>query len=203
MGDKKEKIWEADWMEHEYGTQHMRLNDAIQFAVEKHAGQCRKGTCRPYIMHPLETMNILNSMRADTELLMAGVLHDVLEDTDTNRAELELRFGADVASLVDLHTEDKSRSWKERKQSAVAHAKAAPTRVKMLILADKVSNLRSIYLDYQEIGDGIWERFHAPKEKQKWYYGEMLAALSDLQKKGGAVNACWNMMAQLYQELFG
>ena len=190
-------------MEMGYIRDQERLNDAIQFAVEKHAGQFRKGTTRPYIMHPLETMGILNSMRGDISLLMAGVLHDTLEDTDTTKEELVERFGEDVACLVDRHSEDKSRSWSERKQTAVEHARRAPIRTKMLILADKVSNLRSMYLDQQEIGEGIWDRFHAPKDRQEWYYGEMLKALSDLKQEGGAIKACWDMLEQLYRDVFG
>ena len=189
-------------MEKEYIRDQERLNDAIQFAVEKHAGQFRKGTTRPYIMHPLETMSILNSMRGDTNLLIAGVLHDTLEDTDTTREELVERFGEEVAYLVDQHSEDIYRRWSERKQAAVYHAKYAPTRVKMLILADKVSNLRSMYLDQKEIGERLWNRFHAPKEWQKWYYGEMMEALSDLRQEGGTVKAYWDTMKQLYRNVF-
>ena len=77
------------------------LDKAIKFAVDKHAGQFRKGTNIPYITHPLETMSILNSMRADTNLLIAGLLHDTLEDTKATKEEITELFNKDIANLVD------------------------------------------------------------------------------------------------------
>ncbi|MBR2627062.1 MAG: bifunctional (p)ppGpp synthetase/guanosine-3',5'-bis(diphosphate) 3'-pyrophosphohydrolase, partial [Peptococcaceae bacterium] len=151
-----------------------RLNQAIIFATERHAGQLRKGTALPYILHPLETLQILSEMQADMDLQIAGVLHDVLEDTNTTLEELITLFGEDVASLVNHHSEDKSRSWAERKTTAVLAAKQADERIKMLILADKLSNLRAISRDYAALGDTLWERFNAPKEKQAWYYNGIL-----------------------------
>ena len=97
-----------------------RLQDAIRFALDKHAHQFRKGTDRPYILHPLEVMLLLSAMNADTDLLMAGVLHDTVEDTDATLPELEARFGPGVAGLVGAHTDDKSLPWQERKAKAVA-----------------------------------------------------------------------------------
>ncbi len=87
-----------------------------------------------------------------------------------------------MATLVNHHSEDKSKSWAERKTTAIQALKTADERIKMLVLADKLSNLRSIARDYAALGDGVWERFNAPKEKQAWYYNGMLDALSDLQQ---------------------
>lgn len=157
------------------------LEDAICFATKRHAGQVRKGSDIPYITHPLETMTILNTMKADTDLLIAGVLHDTVEDTDTTSEEIRELFGEDVAALVAAHTEDKSKSWTERKQHTIDELQTAPLRVKMLIMADKVSNLRSMYADYKLIGDELWKRFNAPKEKQAWYYSGVQDALCDMQ----------------------
>lgn len=158
------------------------LNRAIIFATERHAGQVRKGTDTPYIVHPLETMLILSNMQADINVQIAGLLHDVLEDTSTTIEEIAALFGDDVAALVGHHSEDKSKSWAERKTTAIAALKQADDRIKMLVLADKLSNLRSISRDYAQLGDAVWERFNAPKEKQAWYYNGMLDALSDLQQ---------------------
>lgn len=162
-------------------TAGQRLNDAIRFATERHEGQTRKGTNIPYILHPLEVLQILSSMRADTELLIAGVLHDAVEDTDTTLEEIRQRFGADVAELVASNSEDKSKTWEERKQHTIKMLKGASHRVKQLILADKLANLRSIAYDYRRIGGRLWERFNAPAEKQAWYYGGIDDALSGLQ----------------------
>ena len=75
--------WEQEY-ECEVQAEHYRLNKAIIFATEKHSGQVRKSTTIPYILHPLEVMQILYSMRADTNLMIAGLLHDTVEDTDTS-----------------------------------------------------------------------------------------------------------------------
>ena len=142
------------------------LNRAIIFATERHAGQARKGTDTPYIVHPLETMLILSNMQADLNVQIAGLLHDTVEDTNTALEEIATLFGDDVASLVGHHSEDKSKSWAERKTTAIMALKQADERIKMLVLADKLSNMRSIARDYAALGDGVWERFNAPKEKQ-------------------------------------
>ncbi len=83
------------------------INKAIKFAANKHQGQNRKGKAVPYIVHPLEVFNILYRMGADENLLVAGLLHDVLEDTDTTVDELKAEFGEDVAELVEyMHSEE-------------------------------------------------------------------------------------------------
>lgn len=183
-----------------YDTLDVILN-AIRFAVERHAGGVRKGTSIPYIVHPLETMQILASMQADTNLLIAGVLHDTVEDTDTTIKEITERFGADTGALVSAHTENKEKSWLERKTHTIEQLKNASLRLKMLVLADKLANLRSIASDYQMLGDRLWERFHAPKEKQAWYYNGVLNALEDLQNYHQTADAYWEM-ANLYKDVF-
>lgn len=177
------------------------LEDAICFATKRHAGQVRKGSDIPYITHPLETMNILNAMKADTALLIAGVLHDTVEDTDTTPEEILELFGEDVAALVAAHTEDKSKSWIERKQHTIDELQTAPLRVKMLIMADKVSNLRSMYADYKLIGDELWKRFNAPKEKQTWYYGGVQDALYEMQNYP-TTQSTYREMVALFNNIF-
>ena len=82
------------------------LNIAIHFATDRHAGGVRKGTNRPYIGHPLEVMNILNRMEADNNLMIAGLLHDTVEDTETTYMDIKDVFGMDVAALVAAHTKN-------------------------------------------------------------------------------------------------
>lgn len=163
--------------------EHKKIEQAIHFATDCHSGQLRKGSDTPYIMHPLEVMQILHQMGADTDLIVAGLLHDVVEDTDTGAEEIENVFGADVASLVAHHSEDKSRTWQERKETAIREAANADERLQKLILADKLSNIRSMKRDFDAIGDKLWERFNAGKEKQAWYYKNMVKALQKLGEK--------------------
>lgn len=184
-----------------YFTDNILLNHAIHFATDRHAGQLRKGTTLPYIIHPLETMTILASMNADTNLLIAGLLHDTLEDTDTTDEELLVQFGEDVYTLVKGHSEDKSQSWEERKLRAINELQKGTLRLKMLVMADKTANLRSMYFDHKLVGDKLWERFNAPKEKQAWYYSRIQAALQELKDHPGAAHV-YREMSTLYEQLF-
>lgn len=189
------------WKKNPAETQNAKLDKAICFAVEHHAGQLRKGTNIPYITHPLEVMSILMRMNADIDLQIAGVLHDTVEDTDATVEEITELFGADVARLVAHHSENKSLSWLERKSYAISSLKAADRRLKMLVMADKLSNLRSIAADYKELGDELWKRFNAPMEKQSWYYSGVQDALWDIQFYEDTADAYWEMVG-LYKDVF-
>ena len=157
------------------------LNNAIAYAVEKHRNGLRKGTKMPYIVHPLEVMHNLMLMEADKNLMAAGVLHDTVEDTDATLEEIAAKFGDDVAALVSSHTEkDKSLSWKTRKEIALEHLKHANKREQMLVLADKLSNMRAIARDYAALKNKLWDRFNRGKESQAWYYRSGAASLIKL-----------------------
>ena len=86
-----------------------KIRKAIEFAMDAHADATRKGKSRPYILHPLEAMNIAASLTEDEEVLAAAVLHDVVEDTDVKEAEIREVFGDRVADLVMAESEDKMR----------------------------------------------------------------------------------------------
>lgn len=178
-----------------------RLSEAVRFATEKHAGQFRKGTTIPYIVHPLEVMSILVGMDADANLLIAGVLHDTVEDTDATATEIAGLFGGEVAMLVDGHSEDKSKSWEERKETEFRQTMSAPLGMQKLVLADKLANLRSMQRDLEAVGEALWERFKAGKEKQGWYYGMMIDALDGLQRDEKAARFYWEMK-DVYKEVF-
>jgi (p)ppGpp synthase/HD superfamily hydrolase len=124
-----------------------RILAAARFAAEKHAGQKRKGVARePYINHLIEVAELIadSSETLDTNLVIAGLLHDTIEDTDTTAQELEARFGGDVAGLVLEATDDKSLPKETRKALQVQNAPHKSPRAQTLKLADKISNLRSI-----------------------------------------------------------
>lgn len=178
-----------------------RLDQAIKYAVDCHAGQRRKGSGRPYILHPLEVMTILNGMGADTDLLIAGLLHDTIEDTGATREDIRSRFGENVARLVTAHTEDKSRSWQERKSAAIEEVRQADRRLALLIMADKLSNLRSMERDFDAVGEKLWEYFHAPKDRQAWYYTEITGALKPFENDPHA-GACYEEIKSICSRLF-
>lgn len=124
-----------------------RIFAAAGFAAEKHAQQKRKGRNQePYINHLIEVAELIanSSNELDPELIMAGFLHDTVEDTGVTFTELEQRFGPDVASLVAEVTDDKSLPKETRKSLQVQNAHKKSERAQILKLADKISNLRSI-----------------------------------------------------------
>lgn len=169
--------------------------------MKAHKGSSRKGTDKPYILHPIETLQILSSMDADTNLMIAGVLHDTLEDTNTTLLDIYDKFGVDVAALVNGHTEDKRKIWYMRKLITIDSLPHENVRAKMLAIADKVANMRNMLRDYKMIGDELWKRFNAPKDYQAWYYSNLNDGLAELQTYPETVDIYWEM-TNLYKELF-
>lgn len=120
---------------------------AARFAAEKHAGQKRKGaTGEPYVNHLLEVAELVSSAltEPDPNLVIAALLHDTVEDTGVSKEDLVRQFGSDVAELVMEMTDDKSLPKAERKRLQIEHAPKKSVRARMIKLADKISNLRSI-----------------------------------------------------------
>lgn len=124
-----------------------RIFAAAQFASEKHAAQKRKGVAaEPYVNHLIEVARLIagSSESLDANLVMAGLLHDTIEDTDTKAGEIERAFGSDVAALVLEVTDDKSLPKADRKALQVTNAPHKTVRAQVIKLADKISNLRSM-----------------------------------------------------------
>lgn len=157
------------------------INEAIEFATKAHKGQYRKGTRRPYIVHPIEVGNIVSSMTNDEEVISAAILHDTIEDCMNITEEiLSEKFGPRVASIVAQESEDKSKSWVERKNNTIQHLKEASREVQMVALGDKLSNMRDIDRDYPVHGDALWERFRMKsKDYIAWYYLGVKESLSN------------------------
>jgi len=177
------------------------VHRAIIFATQAHKGQVRKGTDIPYITHPLEVMQILTEMGAGTDLKIAGILHDVAEDTAHSLNEIEELFGKEVARLVASHTEDKSKSWFERKQSAIDRVKTGDKQVAMLIMADKISNLKSMLADYLLVGEKMWDRFSSTKEMQSVHNNSLIGALHYL-SADSKISPSYTQMVTMYEELY-
>lgn len=161
----------------------MLLTEAIRFAAAAHDGQMRKATHIPYIVHPVECVVIVSQMTDDEEMLAAAALHDTVEDCGVSLDVLREKFGPRVAHFVAIESEDKSKTWQERKQATIDGLDHHSTEEKILVLADKLSNIRSISRDYAHQGEQLWQRFHEKhREKIGWYYrsvGEKLAELAD------------------------
>ena len=154
------------------------IEKAIEFATLKHANQYRKGSKIPYIVHPMQVMQILTANGFDDNTIIGGILHDTIEDTNTTYEELVEVFGEDVAKLVASESEDKSKSWKERKQKTIDMLPNESIEIQAICCADKLSNLRDIYHDYNNMGELVWNKFNAPKEDIKWYYKSIIINLT-------------------------
>ena len=202
-----ESIWaeiEERWNEGQHLTPeegNALVNEAIKFAVEKHAGAFRKGTDKPYIVHPVEALQILSNITNDYKILAAAVLHDTLEDTETSLYEITTFFGNEVAYLVKSHTENKDKIWYVRKKHTIEELKKANLAVKIVAFADKLANLRSLHADYKKVGEELWDRFNASKQWQSWYYSELQDAFYEFQEYAETEELYWEMVGR-YKDIF-
>ncbi len=160
---------------------------AAVFAIRAHHNTERRGKGFPYIIHPMEAVEIVATITTDPELLAAAALHDTIEDTDVTVDQIRAEFGERIANLVhaesDQFTEGVSEedSWHDRKQAAIDRLAAAPHDAKIVAMGDKLSNMRAIWRDYQTKGDALWSIFHVKdKASHEWHYRGLAASLSEL-----------------------
>ncbi|MBP5676627.1 MAG: bifunctional (p)ppGpp synthetase/guanosine-3',5'-bis(diphosphate) 3'-pyrophosphohydrolase [Bacteroidales bacterium] len=163
------------------------LDRAIIFAVRAHAGTERRGKGFPYIVHPMEAVEIVATMTSDQELLAAAALHDTVEDTDVTVEDIRREFGDRIADLVasesDTFQEGVSEedSWHSRKRAAIERLARASHDAKIVALGDKLSNMRAIARDYAIQGDAFWNIFHAKDPKDhEWHYRGLADSLREL-----------------------
>ena len=163
------------------------LDRAIVFAVRAHAGTERRGKGFPYIVHPMEAVEIVSTMTPDQELLAAAALHDTVEDTDVTVEEIRREFGDRIASIVASESDtfeegvSEEESWHSRKRAAIERLSKASRDAKIVALGDKLSNMRAIARDYAVQGDAFWNIFHAKDPKDhEWHYRGLASALSEL-----------------------
>ena len=181
------------------------LDRAVIFAVKAHSGIERRGKGFPYIVHPMEAVEIVATMTADQELLAAAALHDVVEDTPVTIDEIRNKFGDRVADLVfeesDVFIEglSKTDSWHIRKQAAIERLAAAHHDAKVVALGDKLSNMRAIWRDWTLQGDNIWNLFHVKdRSEHEWHYRGLAASLSELND-----TFAYKEFERLVNEVFG
>lgn len=151
-----------------------KIQHAVRFASKTHQGyqdQKRKGKYVPYIVHPLTVGLILASVGANEDLIIAGILHDTIEDSREDKKSfvperIEERFGKKVLDLVLSVTEqDKSLSWEERKAEARKHIKTFSNDAVLLKSADIIANSSELIDDYNKRGEEVFKIFNAPKDK--------------------------------------
>lgn len=181
------------------------LDRAIVFAVRAHAGTERRGKGFPYIIHPLEAVEIVATMTSDQELLAAAALHDTVEDTNTTVEQIRAEFGDRIASLVAADSDtpiqgiSREESWRIRKQAAIDRIASASHDAKIVALGDKLSNMRAIARDYVMQGDNLWNLFRLKERKDhEWHYRGLAASLRELQD-----TFAYKEFEQLINQVFG
>jgi len=165
-----------------------RIFKAFQFAGEAHKDEFRKGTAVPYLVHPMDVMSILMKNGASEDLAIAGLLHDILEDTPRTREDIRRSFGDSVTSLVEgasesetltngVSNDEKKKTWKQRKSEKIEKARTSGRDLRLLICADKLANIRDLLEDLHASGESVWTKFNAPKDQESWYYHEIASAM--------------------------
>ncbi|MBR1923500.1 MAG: bifunctional (p)ppGpp synthetase/guanosine-3',5'-bis(diphosphate) 3'-pyrophosphohydrolase [Paludibacteraceae bacterium] len=181
------------------------LDRAIVFAVHAHHNSERRGKGFPYIVHPMEAVEIVATITPDQELLAAAALHDTIEDTDVTVDELRREFGNRIADLVHAESDQQmegvseEESWHARKQAAIDRLAAASLDAKIVAMGDKLSNMRAIYRDYKTKGDQLWQIFHVKeKASHEWHYRGLAQSLSELRD-----TFAYQEFMHLIDEVFG
>jgi len=156
-----------------------RFEQALLFASRKHAKQQRKGTGVPYISHLLSVAGLVLEAGGDEDLAIAALLHDVVEDCGGAKMlrEVRRRFGKRVAHVVDGCTDtdlDPKPPWRQRKEDYLSHLRTADADTRLVSVADKLHNVRTIATDYLEHGAAVWQRFQGKRDGTLWYYRALL-----------------------------
>jgi len=156
-----------------------QIENAIKYILKHHANQYRKGTNIPYVTHPISAaMALQSSGIIDENVIVATLLHDVLEDTSVSYEELKDAFSERIADLVASVSENKQKSWEARKLHAIEALETCSYETKLIALADKFHNMSTMREDLNIYGNQLWSRFNKPFEFQKWHYTRILEVLS-------------------------
>ncbi len=176
-----------------------KVDLALEVAAKAHRGQLRKGTDVPYISHPCAVGLILARASCAEDVVVAGILHDTVEDTALTLDDIEKDFGSVVAAIVEGCSEsDKSRPWEDRKRHTIEFLRDASPEARMVTCADKLHNVRSILAERRVIGDRVWDRFRQGRDLQAWYYRGLVESLSA--QKGPLFQALRKAVDELFSD---
>jgi hypothetical protein len=162
-----------------------RLDKAIRISAWAHEkqGQHRKGTDIPYIIHPFGVMIIASNATDDEDILIACLMHDVLEDVDYNiynETKMREDFGDRVVTIVkDVTKDENEEDWHERSKAYLRHLQHKASDEAVIVSAsDKIHNLQSILTDYETEGEKLWQRFSTKSSAdQIWWYEQIYLVL--------------------------
>ena len=155
-----------------------RVERAIRLALSAHAGQMRKADPQiPYATHPLHVALMVQEAGGQEDGVIAGLLHDLLEDTDVTPEDLEYEFGARVNAIVQEVSEDKSLPWRVRKARMVERLRSASPEACLVAAADKIHNLETLVEAHKRAGPGIWKAFRGKPEETMRFNKDVFEAL--------------------------
>lgn len=149
-----------------------KIEYAIYFATKAHKGQKRKLEDVDMIFHPYTVGMILQRNGCDENIVAAGILHDVVEDTIYSFEDIEREFGKEIRDYVyDASENDKTLEWEERKKHTIEHIKKAPIGSKLIVACDKINNLEDLLENIEKNGEErAFKILSRNKDMQKWYY---------------------------------
>ena len=149
-----------------------KIEYAIYYATKAHKGQERKIEHVDMIFHPFTVGMILQRAGCDEDIVVAGILHDVVEDTPATFDDIERDFGKKVRDYgYDSSEPDKSLEWEQRKEHTIEQIKNAPLGSKLIVACDKISNLEDLSDCIELYGEEkSWSSLKRNKDLQKWYY---------------------------------
>ncbi len=170
----------------------MRLGKATEYAAEKFHWKARKGTFIPYMSHLLAVTSLVYEMGGKSEQVIAALLHDVVEDTDTTLDEVERLFGSEVREIVlncsnAVSDGEKNDPWHTRKARSLVKMSTEPMDSLIVSLADKLHNARCIVRDLKISGVEVWSRFSAKPVKVAAYYDAIGKVFLERCDEGGDV----------------
>lgn len=183
-----------------------RYSRAVDYATSAHAGQVRKGTTIPYIVHPISVSNLVLEHGGDEDQAIAGLLHDVIEDCGKTVSEIADLFGNRVAEIVDHCTDGTPDAtgvkppWRERKEAYLHQLLTAKPDTLLVSACDKLDNARAIANDLEQIGPKVFDRFTAGYTGTRWYYHALLDVFSArLGERTALVRALRDALARTYR----
>ena len=155
---------------------------ALVLAAQAHSSQYRKGTKIPYIVHPVHVAAILGRYGFPDHVLVAALLHDVVEDGNVSLESIEEDFGLSVAAIVGTLTERKRDAsgpirWEERRAEALERLKSSDVEAAVVKAADTLHNAATIAIELNKHGISVWQRFDRGAEQILGNYKDILSVL--------------------------
>lgn len=162
-----------------------RFEEALVFATQLHARQIRKGSQTPYVAHLLGVTALVLENGGDEDTAIAALLHDAVEDQGGLKTlnEIRQRFGTRVADIVEACSDTftfPKPPWRKRKQAYLDHLPDTTPEARLVSLADKLHNARSILRDLSQDGELVWNKFNGGKQGTLWYYHSLVEIFQQL-----------------------